>query len=394
MGDLKKAKGRLGTKETAEVGKSLKTANNMNLLNADVTVSENGAGSRESVIVTADCRGGMGPGGMGPRGDSETAPDLATQAATSMVAPTEHSSDDDEPARDPLDASPPQPRMTRSRSLEIRNRDRATPSTPINYDTEPIPRDIFGPLNTDDPSLKDLMTAIMVSHNKTSVSLNKIDNRFIEFEKSLEFTNAKVMENVQSIDSLRTENRELKSICNSLSSELTLLKQEVKQLKSKQDATEWRSREWGIRVYGVPEVPREDTRAVLLNLIAQHHLAGLNTAMKASSAIEHCHRLGHVQPGKHRPIIANLYSRPLRNALLKSAKEVNNDPSSPIYFAEDMTKDDHELKLKARAQMKAAHDAGRRVCFRRGKLIIDSRVTTIEGANGSGGSVHENVDVA
>ena len=44
--------------------------------------------------------------------------------------------------------------------------------------------------------------------------------------------------------------------------------------------------------------------------------------------------------------------------------------------------------------MKAAHDAGRRVCFRRGKLIIDSRVTTIEGANGSGGSVHENVDVA
>ena len=148
----------------------------------------------------------------------------------------------------------------------------------------------------------------MVSHNKTSVSLNKIDNRLIEFEKSLKFTNAKVMENVQSIDSLRTENRELKSICNSLSSELTLLKQEVKQLKSKQDVTERRSREWGIRVYGVPEVPREDTRAVLLNLIAQHHLAGLNTAMKASSAIEHCHHLGHVQPGKHRPIIANLYS--------------------------------------------------------------------------------------
>ena len=65
-----------------------------------------------------------------------------------------------------------------------------------------------------------------------------------------------------------------------------------------------------------------------------------------------------------------------------------------MYFAEDMTKDDQELKFKARAQMKAAHDAGCRVCFRRGKLIIDSRVTAIEGANGSGGSVHENVDVA
>ena len=84
-----------------------------------------------------------------------------------MVAPTDHSSDDDESARDPLDASPPQPRMTRSRSLEIRNRDRTTPLTPIDCDTEPIPRDIFGPLNTDDPLLKDLMTAIMVSHTKT-----------------------------------------------------------------------------------------------------------------------------------------------------------------------------------------------------------------------------------
>ena len=97
---------------------------------------------------------------------------------------------------------------------------------------------------------------------------------------------------------------------------------------------------------------------------------------------------------KHWPIKANLYSRPLRNALLKSAKEVNNDPSSALYFAEDMTKADHELKLKARAQMEAAHDAGHRVCFRRGKLIIDSRVTAIEGANGSGGSVHANVHIA
>ena len=204
-----------------------------------------------------------------------------------------------------MDTNNIKPRMTRSRSLKIINRDRATPLIPINHDSEPIPHDILGPLYTDDPSLKDLMTAIMVSH-KTSVYLNEIDNRFIEFEKSLKFTNSKVMENVQSIDSLHTKNRELKSICNSLSSALTLPKQEVKQLKSKQDAKERRSRVWGIRVYGVPEVPREDTRAVLLNLIAQHHLAGLDTAMKASSAIGHCHRLGHVQPGKHRPIEATL----------------------------------------------------------------------------------------
>ena len=79
------------------------------------------------------------------------------------------------------------------------------------------------------------------------------------------------------------------------------------------------------------------SRRVLCNLIAEHSLAGLNTPAKASQAIEHCHRLGNTQPGKHRPIIANMFSRPLHNVLFKSAKAVNND-QSPIYFAEDMIK--------------------------------------------------------
>ena len=38
--------------------------------------------------------------------------------------------------------------------------------------------------------------------------------------------------------------------------------------------------------------------------------------------------------------------------------------------------------MRARQQMKVAHDAGRKVCFRRGKLIIDSQVTAITGVNG------------
>ena len=230
----------------------------------------------------------------------------------------------------------------------------------------------------DTVTLKDIMNAIMVSRQETSDSLKIIDNRLSEFEKSLDYAHGKTIENKQSIDELRSENKELKDTVSSLSTELAALRTEVFNVKSRQDATERRSREWGIRIYGVPELPREDTRRVLCNLIAEHSLAGLNTPAKASQAIEHCHRLGNAQPGKHRPIIANMFSRPLRNVLLKSAKAVNNDQSA-IYFAEDMIKSDHEMKLKARNQMKAAHDPGQKVCFRRGKLIIDSRVTEITG---------------
>ena len=138
--------------------------------------------------------------------------------------------------------------------------------------------------------------------------------------------------------------------------------------------------EWGIRIYGVPELLREHTRRVLCNFIAEHSLEGLNTLAKASQAIEHCHRLGNVQPGKHRQMIANMFSRPLGNIFLKSAKAVIND-QSPSYFAEDMIKSDYEMKLKAHYQMKAAHDIGWKVCFRRGKLIINSWVTEIAGFN-------------
>ena len=43
-----------------------------------------------------------------------------------------------------------------------------------------------------------------------------------------------------------------------------------------------------------------------------------------------------------------------------------------------MTKADHLLKLKARELMKRAHGQGKKVVFRKGKLIIDSEVVSIE----------------
>ena len=45
--------------------------------------------------------------------------------------------------------------------------------------------------------------------------------------------------------------------------------------------------------------------------------------------------------GKPRAIIANLYSRPLRNQLLRDARPLNTDTDIPVYFAEDMIKSDH-----------------------------------------------------
>ena len=65
---------------------------------------------------------------------------------------------------------------------------------------------------------------------------------------------------------------------------------------------------------------------------------GIDSIEGASKVIEHCHRIGPFQQGKTRAIIANIYSRPLRNQLLKDARDVNNNSNNDIYIAPDMTK--------------------------------------------------------
>ena len=107
-------------------------------------------------------------------------------------------------------------------------------------------------------------------------------------------------------------------------------------------------------------------------------MAGIDSMEGASKVIEHCHRIGPFRKGKTRAIIANIYSCPLRNQLLKADRDINNDPNHDIYIAPNMTKADHLLKLKAREQMKRAHEQGKKVVFQKGKLIINSEVISTE----------------
>ena len=116
---------------------------------------------------------------------------------------------------------------------------------------------------------------------------------------------------------------------------------------------------------------------MVCKIITDNELAGITSLDEASAAIEHCHRLGPFDKNKTRTIIANLYSRPRRNQILKDSRELNNQDND-IYITEDLTRGDHRLKMQARAQMKKAHEEGKKVVFRRGKLIINSKTVPIQ----------------
>ena len=230
----------------------------------------------------------------------------------------------------------------------------------------------------DNPTIKDLLSIIVSNRAETSTTLSNISTRLHDFEGSLEMAHSRASKNEGDIKALSKENQDLKKTVHTLTSQLREVQNDVCVVRDRQEATERRSREWGVRIHGVPETAREDTRLVLFRLIAKHKLAGLDTIERASQAIEHCHRLGPKTSGKHRAIIANIFSRLLRNLLIKEARPINNNTTTPIYIAEDMTKRDHELKLLARAQMREAYANGHKVSFRKGKLFIDAKEVPIE----------------
>ena len=198
------------------------------------------------------------------------------------------------------------------------------------------------------------MEVLTSTHAETTFTLCNIQTRVNDFERSLEFNYSKVEENAESIVQLRSENRVLHKTIDDLRHEFVKVRTGLNVIQNRQDAYERRSREWGIRVHGIQERPREDTHVVLCKLLVDHKLAGISTTEEASEAIEHCHRLGQFQKGRTRTTIANFYSRPMRNVILKEVSAVNNSDLD-IYIVEDMIKADHLLKIQVRDQMKNAY---------------------------------------
>ena len=128
------------------------------------------------------------------------------------------------------------------------------------------------------------------THAETTFIVHDIQTRIYDFERSLEFNYSKVEENAESIVQLRSENRVLNKTIDDLRHELIKVRNGLNVIQNRQDAYERRSRKWGIRVHGIQERPREDTRVVLCKLLDDHKLASISTMEEASEAIEHCHR--------------------------------------------------------------------------------------------------------
>ena len=91
-----------------------------------------------------------------------------------------------------------------------------------------------------------------------------------DFEQSLNFNYAKITDNEQAIDEIRKENCDLRDVIDGLVVELKHTRSNLEQVRKRQGDSERHSKEWGIRIHGVPEKLEEDTRAVLCDIISKN----------------------------------------------------------------------------------------------------------------------------
>lgn len=129
-------------------------------------------------------------------------------------------------------------------------------------------------------------------------------------------------------------------------------------------------RRWNLRLYGVPEVEKEDVRAKVID-VCQELLP--SEKEKVSDAIDVAHQVGKLHQIDSRPrgIILRFISRRLRDVIWKAAKNSVFLQSKGLRFTEDLAKEDGESRQKLWPMIKSAREQGKSTYFVRGRGYIN-----------------------
>ena len=172
--------------------------------------------------------------------------------------------------------------------------------------------------NTPPITLSDLYALMVRNHREVSTQLNDFSNKISEItskveslETAVEFAQQKTIDNETEIHKLTDSINKKDSTINTLQNTIQSLNARVHQVEQNMNRHERRSREWGLRIFGVTEHENENTRDILCNILLKLNAEGINNYEEASKVIEYCHRLGPKQQyapnaNRPRPIIANL----------------------------------------------------------------------------------------
>ena len=196
----------------------------------------------------------------------------------------------------------------------------------------------------------------------------QFNSRFMDIEKSLENAHEKIIE-------VQQENDKLRSDLQTEVQERVALEKRYKQLSDEVLNLKRYSRQFNVRINGIPEEKKENVKDRLGKFIQENHILGDLQKEEIVNRIEYCHRTGKKEDGKHRQIIARLYSREVKNSLVFGGKRKGENGRNLIQ--EDFIKEDYENRKKALPLMRAAFSEGKKCKFVNGQLIIGGQRITV-----------------
>ena len=248
-------------------------------------------------------------------------------------------------------------------------------------------------LKHEDAMTSEVLQELKSMRNELTGQMKKLSADLTNFQRDTNARLAKiesVMSKIDEIDNLNTRAHELEEDVGRMKVSLTKMNSTVeaiginteaslkplqesnRELKNKLEHLERYSRDFNIRLIGVEEEDGEDCMAIVLD-----HFKVLSFE-DAYGELENAHRTGKRRDDKARHIIAKLYSRPFKRNLLRAAKSPEKkDMLNGVRIVEDFSPSDFELQKKALPKMKAAFDAGLKVQFTKGKLLIDGKAVPI-----------------
>lgn len=194
--------------------------------------------------------------------------------------------------------------------------------------------------------------------------------------KTIEDQKEKLATQEKALSSMKLRLDSAQAFSTRLHNELRGLKDEMEE---EFNDLERRTRSYNIRVRGVPAEKvdgRSDHRTTVAEILVQNKLIQLPEP-DTVKLMEIAHPLGKAVNGKYN-LIAKFYARPLRNVVVKAAKQHRGQMQGAEKVTEDLTKRDRDRKTRAFPQMQRAYENGQRVKFHKGKLVIDGTITEID----------------
>lgn len=188
-------------------------------------------------------------------------------------------------------------------------------------------------------SIKECFTELS-NYIKEEVKMLKdfVHQRFIEYEKSLEY-NHELIENLTlNVKSLTSDLQDLKLHHEEIVKENKSLKSEVTQLKADLVELKQYSRRTNLEINNLPESENEDLKDVLKSIFAALNVDLINHTTAY-------HRVPTTRKDKPKPIIIQFDTKATRDSCLKAAKDkrlktTDVNPrlvSNPLYFNEHLT---------------------------------------------------------